>query len=461
MSLLNNALSGSIAARAALDATSQNIANVATAGYTRQAALFVTAGATGGGPKSAGNGVVVSQLMRFSDGYASQQMWRAASTVGQGTVAQPYLTQLEQVMGDDTADLSSSLDAFFAALNAASVDPTSSPLRQQIVASADSLAQRFSSLSSVVSRQLLSVHQQRASTVEQIDSLASQVASLNHQVAAAQATGDNTSALVDARDRRIDALASLVGVQVVEQPDGSRSVSLASGQPLVIGDIAADMTVVGHADGSQSLALSFAQESFTVANGGLSGQLGGLADVERKTLIPLGASIVDLAGQFSSAVNATLSAGFGSSGAAGGPLFVFDATSSTQLLTVSLAATAGSLGLSASATAPGNSDNLQALIGLRSLPVTVTALGSTPVLLGDADVQLVGQLGTASQRNQALLTTATTVRAQSESNWRSISGVNSDEEAASLVQYQQMFQANMKVIGVAGALFDATLSMFG
>ena len=92
-------------------------------------------------------------------------------------------------------------------------------------------------------------------------------------------------------------------------------------------------------------------------------------------------------------------------------------------------------------------------------PVAVSSLGS--VLLGDADTQLLGKLGTASQQNQAAQATAQTVRDQAEENWKSTSGVNSDEEAVNLVQYQQMYQANMKVISVANTLFDATLQMVG
>ncbi len=35
-----------------------------------------------------------------------------------------------------------------------------------------------------------------------------------------------------------------------------------------------------------------------------------------------------------------------------------------------------------------------------------------------------------------------------------------DEEAINLVEYQNMYQANMKVISVANELFDATLKSF-
>jgi flagellar hook-associated protein 1 FlgK len=72
----------------------------------------------------------------------------------------------------------------------------------------------------------------------------------------------------------------------------------------------------------------------------------------------------------------------------------------------------------------------------------------------------VGKLGIDSQQNQALLKTATTIRQQSEDDWKSTSGVNQDEEAINLVEFQNMYQANMKVIAVANSLFDATLAMF-
>ena len=83
------------------------------------------------------------------------------------------------------------------------------------------------------------------------------------------------------------------------------------------------------------------------------------------------------------------------------------------------------------------------------------------MLLSDADTQLVGKLGIDSQQNQSQLTTATTIRQSSEDDWKSTSAVNTDEEAINLVEFQNMYQANMKVIAVANTLFDSTLQMFG
>jgi flagellar hook-associated protein 1 FlgK len=456
MSLINIALTGTQAAQAGLNTTSQNIANVATPGYTRQAPVFMAV-QVNNGVRSTGAGVAVPSLIRFSDAYQSQQMWRAGSDLGERTTSQPYLSQLEQVMGDDNSSIHSGLDSFLAALNAATVEPTSTPLRQQVITQADSLGLRVDSLNEVISNQLTSIHQQRASTVDQINSLSTDIASLNNKIAAAQAIGAQNSSLIDSRDQKIDSLASLTGLQIVDQPDGSRDVSLRSGQPLVIGGNASTMTLQNNANGSQTLNLQFAKESFVVSAAGLGGQLGGLDDTENNVLVPLRQDISDVASQLATKVNGLLTGGFDLNGNPGTPLFAYNAASTTGMLTVAPGITAAGLGFSSNASEPGNSDQLLGLVDLGNQPITVTSLGT--VMLGDADTQLTGKLGTQSQQNQAAQATAQTVRDQAEENWKSTSGVNSDEEAVNLVQYQQMYQANMKVISVANTLFDATLNM--
>lgn len=458
MTLLVNGLSGALAAQAALSASSQNVANVMTPGYTRQGVLLAAVSARQTGALSAGSGVAVPSLLRFSDGYKSLQMWQAASALGERATVQPYLSQIEQVIGNDASSINSGLDTFFAALNAASVDPSSSPLRQQVLTAADALAQRFNSLNQVLSNQRGAVYQQRSATVAQINNLSTAVAALNREIAATRATGVNPSGLIDERDLKIDALAKLVAVQVVDQADGSRSVSLRTGQPLVVGALASTMSVQGNPDGTQTMRLVFAKETFTLPDTNLGGELGGLGDFEHRILTPLMGSVTEMAKGLSDRLNAQMSAGYALDGTPGRPLLEFDATSTTVMLRVVDGLVAQDLGFSTDPALPGDSGNLLALIGIKGEPVTLPSLG--PVLFGDAVTQLVGKLGMDSQQNQAALTTAQTVRNQAEESWKSTSGVNSDEEAIAIMQFQQMYQANMKVIAVANELFDSTLAMF-
>jgi flagellar hook-associated protein 1 FlgK len=458
MTIMNNALSGALSAQVALSASSQNIANLQTKGYTRQAALLTATGADAG-TRSAGNGVQVSSLLRFSDGYKSQQLWRAASNQGQYAQSQPYLSQLERVMGDDASSLSGGIDKFFGSLNTvAGVDPTSTPLRQQVVTAAGLMAQRFNSLNNVFAAQLQSVRQQRGAIVQSANADIANIAALNLKIAHGNAAGESVSSLIDARDLAIDGLATKMALEVSDQPDGTRNVSLRTGQSLVIGGVGGTLAATTTASGGQSFTLDFASTTFGIDAAALGGQLGGLSSYEQDKLLPLQQGVADIAQQLANKVNAQLTAGFTMSGAPGKPLFVFNPGSNADMLQVAPGFQTDDLAFSADGT-PGDSGNLQKLVGLKGATINVTTLGN--VLVGDADTQLVGKLGVDSQQNQAALKTAETVRTQASDDWQSTSGVNQDEEAVNLVEYQKMYQANMKVMSVANALFDATLQMMG
>jgi flagellar hook-associated protein 1 FlgK len=456
MSILNNALTGALASQVALSASSQNIANLQTKGYTRQSAVLNAVAPTAGSA-GAGNGVRVTSLMRFSDDYKTQQMWRAASDLGSRSQTQPYMTQLEQVMGDDSSNLSSGVDQFFAALNAvAGVDPTSTPLRQQVVTAGNLMAQRFNSLNNVFTSQMQSVRQQRSALVDQANASISTIASLNVQIANANATGSNASGLIDARDQAIDSLSSQIALDVSTQPNGTRDISLKGGQALVLGGVAGTLSVKG--GDNQTFSLSFAGTSFDLDPTRAGGQLGGLSSYMQDTLQPLQQGITDMAKQLADKVNTQLAAGKTMDNQSGKPLFVFNSGSSSNMLALASNFQAADLAFSSDGT-PGDTGNLQKLVAIKNQTLNVTGLGN--VLVGEADTQLVGKLAVDSQQNKAALNTAQSMRNQAESDWQSTSGVNQDEEAVNLVEYQNMYQANMKVMSVANALFDATLQMMG
>ncbi|QBE65630.1 flagellar hook-associated protein FlgK [Pseudoduganella lutea] len=456
MPIINNALSGAMAAQAALNASSQNVANMQTKGYTRQGVLLAAV-APGIGTKQAGNGVEVSALLRISDSYKTQQLWRANSELGRYTTQQPYLTQLEQVMGDDKSSLSYSVDNFFKALNAVGEEPTSSPLRGQVVAQAGALAESFNSIYQVTRNQQLSVQQQRDAVLPKFNTLTQNIAALNTRITAASATGTNVSALIDERDMAIDSLSQLAAIEVLEQPDGSRAVSLKSGQPLVVGNQAATLGI-DTTTGTPQMQVTFARSVYGVDDSTVGGTLGGLGAFEKNILAPLQKSIESMASQLANKINDQLGAGTDSAGNPGKPMFNVNGGGSGGILSLAAGYSADDLALSADGT-PGDSTNLQLLVDIKNQTIALGSLGN--VILGDADTQLVGKLAIDSQQNKSLLNTAQTIRQQSEDDWASTSGVNRDEEAMNLVEFQNMYQANMKVIAVANSLFDATLSMFG
>ncbi|TXI21700.1 MAG: flagellar hook-associated protein FlgK, partial [Roseateles sp.] len=204
---------------------------------------------------------------------------------------------------------------------------------------------------------------------------------------------------------------------------------------------------------------------FTVAEDNLGGQLGGLSDLVNQVLLPQQQTIKELGTGLGDAINAVLAGGFSPTGAPGQPLF--DTTGGVLKLTNPNLA-AADLAFSSSATDSGNSDNLAKLVGLRKSSITVTtfdsrgqANGTASVVMGDVYTQLLGKLGVLSGLNDSQQKTAQSVLDQVQQSRDSTSAVNRDEEAVNLMQYQQMYSSNMKVVSVANDLFDATLQMLG
>ena len=456
MSMVHNALSGAAAAQAALNAVSQNIANVNTQGYSRQGVVLATRIPAPGDPHSAGSGVDVTAIRRFSDDYKNLQLWNAAASRGEVSVLRQYYTQLEQVVANSGSSLSVGLDKFYASLNAVSADVGSAPLRSQVLSEAEALGYRVNNLNRVYATQQSSVNEQRNATLTQLNSLTSNIAALNAQISAADAAGENASGLLDERDRRIDQLAERVDIRVSNQAYGSKTVTLRDGPPLVVGNTAATLRSQTQPDGTQRVTLDFTKEQFVLGRDNLGGQLGGLNHYEQKVLQPMVAAVKDLARELATRINDQLTKGFDLKGQPGKPLFVFDAANPDRMLQLA-PIQAAELGFSADAAKPGNSQNLMAVIAVKDQQAVIGKLGS--VTLNDAYAQLSGQLAIASQQNKAAIGTADVVRAEAEKSWKATSGVNNDEEAVNLIEFQKMYQANMKVIAIANELFDSTLAM--
>ena len=107
----------------------------------------------------------------------------------------------------------------------------------------------------------------------------------------------------------------------------------------------------------------------------------------------------------------------------------------------------------------GVSDGSNALL-LGALQNKKTIGGST-ASFNDAYGQLVSTVGNKARQLQISNTAQTSLTLQIRTAQQSVSGVNQDEETANLLMYQQMYQANAKVIQTASTMFDAILGIRG
>ncbi len=104
----------------------------------------------------------------------------------------------------------------------------------------------------------------------------------------------------------------------------------------------------------------------------------------------------------------------------------------------------------------GKNDNRNAL-AMVALETTATMQDGT-LSFGDGYGKLVEEVGTKSSLSKINTEASRNLLEQSQSMRDGISGVNLDEEAADLIKFQQLYQANAQVISVARELFDTLLS---
>lgn len=245
--IFSASLSGLNAAMYGMNTTQNNIANASTPGYTReQVTLSAQANTSSSGSGFVGQGVNVSGVVRLYDQFLTGQVLQQQS---QASYLNSYLTSVTQVdnlVSNSTSGISTAMQGVFDAVNGLANNPGSIPARQTVLSSAQAAVNSFQSMGQGLASISTSLNGQISSSVQQINTFATQIATLNTniQAAIAMGNGQQPNALLDQRDNLISQLNKQVGVISQQQPDGSVSVFVGSGQALVVGNKAMTLQVV-------------------------------------------------------------------------------------------------------------------------------------------------------------------------------------------------------------------------
>jgi len=98
-----------------------------------------------------------------------------------------------------------------------------------------------------------------------------------------------------------------------------------------------------------------------------------------------------------------------------------------------------------------NAGNAAAMMNLRETPMFDGAA------LTDGYAGLIAQIGIRTQSANFAAEVSTAIAANLEADRTSVSGVNLDEEASKLIQYQQAYQASAKTLQIAQSIFDTLI----
>ena len=324
--ILNIGKSALFAAQTAMATAGHNIANANVAGYTRQGTVQATGVGQNTGNGFVGSGTYVADIKRYSDNFLNNQVRQAQTQVSSLDTYYTQISQVDNLLADTTSGLSPAMQEFFKGVNDLAANPTSSASRQSMLSSADALAARFQGMNDRLQDLRDGVNTQITANVTVINSYAKQIAALNEQIAglnpgATQQPND----LMDARDQLVAELNKHVNATVIAGDNNSLTVSIGSGQPLVVGKKSYELAATPSATDVSRLEVGIVAGSKVIplaasAMGG--GELGGLLEFRANSLDRAQNSLGRIAIAVASTFNAQNKLGLDAAGNPGADLFV-------------------------------------------------------------------------------------------------------------------------------------------
>jgi flagellar hook-associated protein 1 len=242
---LSTSVSGLLAFQRAIDATSQNISNVGTPGYSRQRVDLAARPAQLLGNGWVGSGVQVNTTARVYDEMLADQVRVASSSFSSLDQYATYMGRVNDMFANTTTGLTPSLQAFANAMQDVANNPTNSSSRQVLLSQAGGLVDRFQSYNTQLDQLSKQIETSITGEATTISTLSKGIADLNDQIATAYARANQPpNDLLDQRDQLVDQLSTHVDITTVQQSDGQMNVFIGSGQPLVVGKDASSVVAI-------------------------------------------------------------------------------------------------------------------------------------------------------------------------------------------------------------------------
>ena len=461
LTTLHAARRGISVASEGINVVGHNTANATTDGYSRREMSVTTMYPLYRNGTWLGQGPSRASFTRSADSFVDQNMIGTAGFQQQAKETYDVLSLVESKLADSTpGSIIESYREFTESLRGLGSDPEDPNLRDLVTLYATRFADAVNGVGEFASDILESLRTDMETSMEHINDKLASVGELNRRILASGGTmsvGD----LQDQRDLVIKELAEISGVTVRFSPNGQANVYL-DGHAVVQNENYRELQYYEDSSGNPQIAVNTDSGRITVTQS-LKGRFGG-RNVAYNKITEAMSSLDNWVTQFVSDFNAIHQTGFDQGGNTGLDFFTVNALSPATSLTVdagiladsSAIAVAGALNATTGFPDAGDRDVLNLLIDLE-------------------DSATYGTSGTYTARQELTniyAVVATEVRA-AEDNFElqsmrmeditelraSISGVNLDEEAVKLMQYQASYEAASRVISVTNNLLGQLMEI--
>jgi flagellar hook-associated protein 1 FlgK len=440
-----------IAQESAISTVTNNIANVNTAGYSREIPTLTEESPLEVGDISIGNGVsfegarsVRDNILELRIDQETRQQYRYESYAN-------AMDQVQSLFSDTSGSgLGTSIDDFFSSWQTLSGNPTDSSTRRAVISAGENLASAFSSVAQQLNALQQGLDRKAGETVDEINSYAAQLARLNQQIMSLENNSQEASSLEDQRYTVLHSLSQLVDVAVTNSNDGALTVTTTNGVPLVAGQESFDLTMATDSiTGFQHID----SQGSDVTSDFTGGQLAGLLEARDRTIPSVQSGIDDLAASIINAVNTQSQKGYDANGTAGGNFFdaVVQASPGSNAGAAANMAMAISDPLKIAASSDGSEGNSANALAIANLQDEALLKGDTATEFYSSLVSNVGnEVANATDEQEAV----SLVLKQLEDQRSNISGVSLDEEAANLIVYQRAHEAAAEMVAAIDKLMN-------
>lgn len=365
------------AAQAELDATSNNISNVNTPGYTEEVAEVSEDPLNLSGNEITGGGVTTEGIQSVQDELLDLQIQQQTSAQSSANTESASLQQIQTYFTTTGTDIASALTTFSNSLDALSASPTSTATQQSVLSSGQDLAEAFNTTANGLTSAQSSANGLVTTSIAQINSLTQQIAQLNGQVEQLTNSGQNDSSAEDQLNESVQQLSGLTGISVTQSQSGD-TILTGNGTPLVMGTQSFTLQTTTGSDGFQQVLDSNGTDITSTLSGG---QLGGAIQMRDQTIPGMLAQLNSLASQFSTSFNSAQTQGLDSNGNQGQNFFTVSSSLDNAAASMAVSITNPALlAINSVGNSNGNSNvaNLSAVLSQALPSSSATSSGGTP-----------------------------------------------------------------------------------
>jgi flagellar hook-associated protein 1 FlgK len=444
LSLLSLGSAGIAAQNAGVGVASNNIANVNTAGYSRQRVDLEALAHLPGGVRA-------GATQRLADDLLADRVRVAGGSLAMSKATASALSDLEARLANSGPTVDEQVANMFAAFGALSAAPSDGARRAAAMAAAGALVDGLHRRTGDVAGMQKEADLRIRDGATQATALAKQLAAANQAVALS-----NDPAMRDRRDQLAAQLTELVGGRARPGADGSLRFVLDDGAVLVDGNRASQLAASPGPGGLAKLEVvdGANRREVTATLGG--GSLGAQLRVRDVTLGRAAEQIDQLAFDVATQVNAVHAANAGLDGVTGRSLFTAPAQVGGAASAIAIdPVIAGDPRLLATAAAGAPSGDNRGVLALFALGSAKVAAGGTT--LGEAALNIVGDVARAGSEASSDVARDELVAAHLGDLRDSLSGVDVQEELANLARFEHASQAMTKVVSVVDDLLSSLI----